>query len=52
MVLFFAGNAVYFPLFEEKDLEKRFGEDYRRYKVHVPRWVPRLRGWKMNGSGP
>ena len=46
MLLFFFGNAVYLPLVEEKGLEKRFGDDYLKYKAHVPRWIPRLRGWK------
>jgi protein-S-isoprenylcysteine O-methyltransferase Ste14 len=46
MLIFFFGNAVYFPLVEEKGLEKRFGDDYLKYKAHVPRWIPRLRGWK------
>ncbi len=32
---------------EEKDLEKKFGDDYREYKAHVPRWIPRLRPWKQ-----
>ena len=45
MGIFFIGNAVYFPLVEEKGLEKRFGHDYRTYKTHVPRWIPRLRPW-------
>ncbi|MDY6853717.1 MAG: isoprenylcysteine carboxylmethyltransferase family protein [Thermodesulfobacteriota bacterium] len=45
MVIFFAGNAVYLPLIEEKSLEKKFGEEYRMYKKHVPRWIPRLRSW-------
>ena len=45
MVVFFAVNAVYFPLSEEKGLEKRFGEDYRIYRDNVPRWIPRLRPW-------
>lgn len=44
-VVFFAVNAVYFPLSEEKGLERRFGKDYRRYKANVPRWLPRLRPW-------
>ncbi len=43
--LFFAGNALYIPLVEEPGLEKRFGEDYRRYRAAVPRWLPRLRPW-------
>lgn len=45
MLVFFLGNAVYFPFSEEKGLEKRFGNDYRIYKTHVPRWIPRLRPW-------
>jgi protein-S-isoprenylcysteine O-methyltransferase Ste14 len=31
---------------EEKGLERRFGEDYRRYKQGVPGWVPKPRGSK------
>jgi protein-S-isoprenylcysteine O-methyltransferase Ste14 len=44
--VFLLGNMFYFPLFEEKDLEKRFGNDYRDYKRHVPRWIPRIIPWK------
>jgi len=43
--VFFLMNALYFPLFEEKDLAKRFGEDYMLYKKNVPRWLPRLSAW-------
>ena len=46
MLIFFLVNAVYFPLSEEKGLEKRFGEDYRIYRDNVPRWIPRLRPWQ------
>src|SRR2546422_6482031 len=28
---------------EEKGLEGRFGEDYRRYRQTVPGWVPRIK---------
>jgi protein-S-isoprenylcysteine O-methyltransferase Ste14 len=45
MMIFFVGNTVYFSLNEEKGLERRFGDDYRVYKAHVPRWIPRLRPW-------
>lgn len=43
--VFFLMNAVYIPLSEERGLKKRFGEEYRRYKRHVPRWLPRLTPW-------
>lgn len=43
--LFFLINAIYFPLFEEPQLEARFGEEYRRYKRNVRRFIPRLRPW-------
>ncbi|POY37978.1 isoprenylcysteine carboxylmethyltransferase family protein [Solitalea longa] len=45
-VLFFMINTVYFILKEESDLYKRFGEEYRRYKSNVPRWLPRLTPYK------
>ena len=38
-------NLVYIPLFEEPQLEARFGEAYVEYRRHVPRIVPRLRPW-------
>jgi protein-S-isoprenylcysteine O-methyltransferase Ste14 len=44
-IVFLIGNMIYFPLFEEKDLEKRFGNSYTQYKRNVPRWLPRLRPW-------
>jgi protein-S-isoprenylcysteine O-methyltransferase Ste14 len=43
---FFLANAVYIPRFEEPGLVRRFGEEYRRYARHVPRWLPRLRPWE------
>lgn len=46
MLVFFIANAIYFPLFEEKGLQKRFGDDYREYCAHVPRWIPKLQPWK------
>ena len=45
LTIFFFLNQIYFPLFEERSLEKRFGNDYLQYKKHVPRWVPRLTPW-------
>lgn len=43
--LFALSNAAYQPLREEPDLEARFGDAYRRYRRHVPRWLPRLSPW-------
>jgi protein-S-isoprenylcysteine O-methyltransferase Ste14 len=43
--IFFLMNAIYMPLVEERGLEDRFGDEYVRYKQHVPRWIPRLTPW-------
>lgn len=43
--LFVLINHTYFLLSEEPGLERRFGESYRKYKAHVPRWIPRLQPW-------
>ena len=40
-------NFAFFIVFEEPDLERRFGEDYRRYKTAVPRWIPRRTPWNV-----
>jgi protein-S-isoprenylcysteine O-methyltransferase Ste14 len=42
---FFAVNAVYMPLVEERGLRRRFGEEYDVYRANVPPWLPRLRAW-------
>jgi protein-S-isoprenylcysteine O-methyltransferase Ste14 len=34
--------------YEEPKLTKRFGEEYREFCRNVPRWMPRLRGWRSN----
>jgi protein-S-isoprenylcysteine O-methyltransferase Ste14 len=44
-LVFVLGNATYIPLSEERGLARRFGEEYIRYKRHMPRWIPRLRPW-------
>lgn len=44
-VMFVIVNAIYMPLVEERGLLRRFGEEYKAYKRHVPRWMPRLRPW-------
>ena len=42
---FLALNVIFIPLFEEKQLEQRFGDPYREYCKHVPRIWPRQRPW-------
>ena len=44
--IFVVANLIYIPWLEEPGLERRFGESYRVYKQHVPRWIPRLRPWQ------
>jgi protein-S-isoprenylcysteine O-methyltransferase Ste14 len=51
MATFLLFNAVFFPLIEEPQLEGRFGDEYRRYKRNVPRFLPRLRPWAPSASG-
>lgn len=45
LACFLALNHTFFVLIEEPGLARRFGEDYRRYRAAVPRWLPRRRGW-------
>lgn len=46
-ILCVVANLLYIPLSEEPGLERRFGQDYVRYKKNVPRWIPRLTAWEM-----
>lgn len=39
---FFLFVIRFVPRFEEPDMERRFGEDYREYCRQVPRWWPYL----------
>lgn len=47
---FLAVSLVYVPVLDEPQLEARFGDDYRRYRRHVPRFLPRLSPWRPNGE--
>jgi len=44
-LLFIVINHTYFILSEEPGLERRFGDSFRTYKAHVPRWIPRSTAW-------
>ncbi len=41
--IFFIGSILVVAIWEERDLENRFGETYREYKRNVPRWIPRMK---------
>jgi len=41
--LVFIINTIYFIFVEEVALQKRFGEEYARYKSAVPMWIPKTK---------
>lgn len=43
MIIFFIINCIYFKLFEEKQLERNFGQEYLEYKQKVPMWIPKFK---------
>lgn len=43
-------NTVYFSVFEEPQLEKRFGQEYVDYKRCVSRWIPRLTSYNRDNE--
>ena len=43
--IFVVINHVFFVGYEEPAVERRFGDEYRRYKENVPRWIPRRTAW-------
>jgi protein-S-isoprenylcysteine O-methyltransferase Ste14 len=44
--LFILINVLYLKIVEEKEMEKKFGEEYLKYKQSVPMFLPRLRRQK------
>ena len=40
--LFILLNALYIKTIEEKEMERKFGEHYLKYKASVPMFIPRL----------
>jgi protein-S-isoprenylcysteine O-methyltransferase Ste14 len=46
LTAFAAATGVIMIRLEDKELEQRFGEEYRRYRSHVPALIPSL--WKPN----
>ncbi len=41
--MFLVFLMLFVPLYEERDMQRRFGEEYREYCRQVPRWWPRIR---------
>lgn len=48
--VFVTANLISIPNWEEPELAKRFGDDYRLYKANVRRWVPAIRPWEGAGG--
>jgi protein-S-isoprenylcysteine O-methyltransferase Ste14 len=48
LFLFWVMNHIWFIRWEEPNLEQRFGDEYRKYKENVPRWIPRRTPWNSN----
>ena len=44
--IYFLAAHVYIVSFEEPDIVRRFGGEYREYADHVHRWFPRRHAWK------
>jgi hypothetical protein len=40
------GFHLFVCFYEEGALERRYGEEYLRFKEHVPRWLPMLKPWR------
>jgi protein-S-isoprenylcysteine O-methyltransferase Ste14 len=40
---FFIINNIWFLIYEEPHLERKFGDEYRDYKKNVHRWIPKLK---------
>jgi protein-S-isoprenylcysteine O-methyltransferase Ste14 len=47
---FFLINTFYFIVYEEPNLENRFGDEYRAYQKHVGRWIPRNSAYEPSKS--
>jgi len=49
-IIFFIINNIFFVIYEEPNLQKRFGDEYMDYKRNVPRWIPRLKPYNTDSE--
>ena len=42
-LLVWLGFFAFVVLYEEPTLSRKFGREYEEFRVHVPRWIPRLK---------
>ena len=47
-VIFFIVNTFHMIFYEEPDLERKFGDQYRSYRKEVHRWIPRLSPYNVH----
>lgn len=45
-VVVFVAVHLFVVTYEEPTLGEQFGDDYREYRAHVGRWLPRLTPWR------
>jgi protein-S-isoprenylcysteine O-methyltransferase Ste14 len=45
LILVWLASHLFVCLHVEPTLTRRYGEQYVRFKRHVPRWLPRLTPW-------
>jgi protein-S-isoprenylcysteine O-methyltransferase Ste14 len=39
-------SHMFVVTYEEPALRSKYGEEYERFRAHVPRWIPRVRPWQ------
>lgn len=49
-VAVWAGFFLFVLLYEEPALRRKFGDQYREFCAHVPRWIPRLKPWRKSSA--
>jgi hypothetical protein len=45
-IIFFFIYTFWYEVYEEPNLEKKFGEEYIEYRRNVARWVPKIKPYK------